>query len=110
MTAMIFKTFWMFGLAIVVSLLIAAIIKLIVVVLSRIERRPEQPALRLPVAAPAAQVPPEHVAVIAAAAYAVIGGHRILRIEGVRRGAGWAGEGRLAHHTSHAVRSSHPKR
>jgi hypothetical protein len=110
MTAMIFKTLWMFGLAIIVSLLIAAIIKVIVVVLSRIERTPAPTAPRAPLAKPAAQVPAEHIAVIAAAAYAVIGAHRILRIEAGRRSAGWAGEGRLAHHASHAVRSSHPKR
>ncbi len=107
---MIVKTLWMYGVAIIVSLLIAALIKAIVVLLSRIERAPAQPAARPPVVAPAAPVPPEHVAAIAAAVHAVIGGHRILRIEGGRRGAGWLGEGRLAHHTSHAVRSGQRKR
>ena len=106
---MIVKTLWMYGVAIIVSLLIAAVIKVIVVLLSRIERAPAQPTARPPVA-PVAPVPPEHVAAIAAAVHAVIGGHRILRIEGGRRGAGWLGEGRLAHHTSHAVRSGQRKR
>lgn len=110
MSEMITKTLWMYGVAIIVSLLIAALIKAIVVLLGRIERKPVPPALALPAAAPAATVPPEHIAAIAAAVHAVIGGHRILRIENGRRGAGWLGEGRLAHHTSHAVRSGQRKR
>lgn len=50
----------------------------------------------------------DHVAVIAAAVYAMLGTHRIVRIEPTHRGTEWAAEGRLALHTSHAV-SHHPR-
>ncbi len=114
MSEMFVKALWMYGVAIVVSLLIAGIIKAIVALLGRIERRPvppvAQPLQQAAQPADAAPVPLEHVAAIAAAVQAMIGGHRILRIEEGRRGAGWVGEGRLAHHTSHAVRSGRPRR
>jgi hypothetical protein len=46
-----------------------------------------------------------HIAVVAAAVYATIGGaYRIISIEPVHRRGEWLTEGRLAHHTSHAPR------
>lgn len=106
-------TLWMYGLAIVVSLAVAVVIKVIVVALGAVERRAA--VAPTPVATPAAVdtasdgVPGEHVAAIAAAIYALIGEHRILHIHDAHRHDGWVAEGRLAHHHSHAV-DHHPRR
>lgn len=98
---------WMSGLAIVVSMLVALVIKVIVVALNAFERAGAPDALQ-PSAAPAApgdapsrNLTGAEVAVISAAAYAVLGAHRIVRIEAARN-VGWLDEGRLVHHTSHA--------
>jgi hypothetical protein len=104
----IVKALWIYGLAIVVSMAVAVIIKLIVVILNAVERKPE--AAPKPVAAaaePAFDVLADHVAAISAAVYSIIGAHRIIHIEDQRR-AEWVVEGRMAHHASHAV-SHHPK-
>lgn len=106
MTELIVKTAWMYGLAIVVAMGIAVVIKLIVVMLNAFERKPA--AAPLPVAAPAFDAEADHIAAIAAAVYAMIGAHRILHIERQRRHGEWAVEGRIAHHASHTV-SHHPK-
>lgn len=99
---------------IVVSMLVAAVIRGIVIVLSRqaekeAAKAPAKPAA--PVARPAAVavggVPQEHLAVIAAAVAAMMGTHRIVRIETPERGFGWTSEARSSHHTSHAPRASH---
>ncbi len=111
MSDMISKTLWMYGLAIIVSLVIAAIIKAIVYLLGRIERQPASaPAPKLPLPAPAPSVPAEHIAAIAAAVQAMIGQHRVLRIDDARQRTAWLGSGRLAHHRSHDVHSAHHKR
>ncbi len=103
------KTLWIYGLAIVVSLLIAVVIKLIVVLLGRGEQRTASVPLPPAVApAPASGIPPEHLVVIAAAASAMFGEQRIVHIEDTRRRPGWAADGRQAHHASHGV-EHHPK-
>jgi hypothetical protein len=108
MSDVIIKTLWIYGLAIVISLTVAVVIKLIVVTLSAFERKPE-PALKpaLTSAAPAFDLLGDHVAAISAAVYSVIGAHRIVHIE-EHRHPEWVVEGRLAHHASHAVQH-HPK-
>ena len=98
---------------IVVSMLVAAVIRGVVIVLSRqaekeAAKAPVKPAA--PVVRPAAMVsgiPQEHLAVIAAAVAAMMGTHRIVRIETPERGFGWTSEARSSHHTSHAPRASH---
>lgn len=45
-------------------------------------------------------IPPEHVAAIAAAV-AMIGGHRLIRIQDETGGRAWTSEGRWLHQTSH---------
>jgi hypothetical protein len=50
----------------------------------------------------------DHIAAISAAVYAMIGSHRIVRIEQARHGPGWVLTGRAAHHIGHAV--THPER
>jgi membrane-associated protease RseP (regulator of RpoE activity) len=104
------KTLWIYGLAIFVSLLIAVVIKIIVVLLGRVERKPASApaAVVPPVPAPAFDVAADHLVVIAAAAYAMIGSHRIVHIDETRRRTGWLAEGRQAHHASHGV-EHHPK-
>ena len=105
------KTLWIYGLAIVVSLLIAVVIKVIVVLLGRVERQPASApaqAAAPPVPAPAFDVAADHLVVIAAAAYAMIGSHRIVHIDETRRRTGWLAEGRQAHHASHGI-DHHPK-
>lgn len=102
---------------IVVSMLVAAVIRGIVIVLSRqaeqdaAKARAQAPAKAV-VAAPAQPavvdgVPQDHLAVIAAAVAALMGAHRIVRIETPDRGFGWTSEARSSHHTSHAPRASH---
>ncbi len=108
MSDMIMKTLWMYGLAIVVSMVVAVVIKLIVVILNALERKPAAASKPVPApAAPALDLLGDHVAAISAAVYSVLGAHRIVHIE-EHRDPGWVVEGRLAHHTSHAV-SHRPK-
>ena len=109
MSDVIVKALWIYGIAIVVSMAVAVVIKIIVVVLNAFERKPEATAKPAPTAAPAPafDLLADHVAAISAAVYSVIGAHRIVHIE-EQRHAEWVVEGRLAHHTSHAV-SHHPK-
>lgn len=107
MNDVILKTLWMYGLAIVVSLAVAVVIKLIVVILGALERMPAAAPKPAATPGPSRDVVADHVAAISAAVYAMLGAHRIVRIEEQRQ-IGWVTEGRLAHHTSHAVQH-HPK-
>ncbi len=100
----------MYGLAIVISLVVAVVIKLIVVVLSMSSRRGAAPATAKQMASPAAPGPAvdhaqDDIAAIAAAVYALVGAHRIVRIqEAVEHGRAWTAEGRILHQTSHQPR------
>ncbi len=49
----------------------------------------------------------DHVAAISAAVAAVMGAHRIVRIDQGRQGPAWLAEGRAAHHGSHSHPGSH---
>ncbi|MBT8420548.1 MAG: hypothetical protein KJO08_06765 [Gammaproteobacteria bacterium] len=102
-----------YGLAIVISLLVAVVIRGVVGVLSKLEKKVD-------VASPTDVVATDkhgndHIAAIAAAVWAVVGPHRIIHIESRERGQVWTAEGRLVHHASHAVnrqlkqRNSRPK-
>ena len=102
--------FIIYGIVIVVSMLVTAIIRGIVIVLSRQAAQAETkaPAKPAPAAQPAlAGIPQEHLAVIAATVAAMMGAHRIVRIEMAQRGFGWTSEARAAHHLSHAPRAPH---
>ncbi|MBL8541160.1 MAG: hypothetical protein JNK68_12420 [Betaproteobacteria bacterium] len=107
MSDVIIKALWIYGLAVVVSLAVAVVIKLIVVILGALERKPEAAPKVVAAPAPAFDLVADHVAAISAAVYAMLGAHRIVHIEEQRQ-AGWVVEGRLAHHASHAVQH-HPK-
>ncbi len=107
MSGTIGLSFIIYGVAIVISIAVAALIKGIVVALPLAERRARRAAAA---AAPATEeVPPEHVAAIGAALAATLGAHHIVHSEDRGRGVAWTAEGRMLHQTSHAVSRS-PKR
>lgn len=103
MSEVIIRTLWIYGLTIAVSFAVAVVIKVIVVALNMLERKPAVPAQ--PVAIPPASfvVEADHIAVIAAAVHAMTGAHRIVHIEAAPHQSGWAAEGRQAHHASHTL-------
>ena len=101
----------MYGLAIIIGVLAACLIRGIVVFLERRQAQavvPTTPKTRIPYP-PAAAAPivraedgADHVAAISAAVYAVLGAHRIARIEtaGTRNSGGWAAQGRWWHQST----------
>ena len=103
--------FVIYGIVIVVSMLVAAVIRGIVIVLSRQadKEAAKAPAKPAPVALQPIRtgIPQEHLAVMTAAVAAMLGAHRVVRIETPERGFGWTSEARSSHHTSHAPRASH---
>lgn len=101
MSDLVLLSLTIYGMAIVTSFLIAGLVKGIVMTLPFLRRRDATQAER-PLTS-TADVPPEHVAAIAAAMAAVIGPNRIIHIEDRGRAAIWAAEGRMIHQTSHAV-------
>ena len=104
--------FVIYAIVIVVSMLVALVIRGIVIVLSRQAEKDaaKAPAKPAPVALQpilTGGIPQEHLAVITAAVAAMLGSHRVVRIETPDRGFGWTSEARSSHHTSHAPRASH---
>ena len=98
--------FVIYGIVIVVSMLVAVVIRGIVWALSR------QTTVPAPMTKPAAVlqpaivgIPQEHLAVITAAVAAMLSSHRIVHIEAAARGYSWTAEARSVHHTSHAPRT-----
>ena len=108
MSEVIIKTLWIYGLAIVVSLAVAVVIKVIVVALGKLEGTPAAPPQPAAVPPGPLAVDANHIAVIAAAVHAMTGAHRIVHIEAAPHHSGWAAEGRQAHHSSHVL-PHHPK-
>jgi len=98
-----------YGIAIVISFLVALLIKGIVVALPLLRRAAKQEAGPHATPVPAAAVPAEHVAAIAATVAAMAGEHHIIHIDDRGRDAVWTAEGRMIHQTSHAISRS-PKR
>ena len=102
MTDNLVLAFQIYGLAILVSMAVALVIKGIVSGLSKLQK----PVKAKAASAPAMDddfIPVEHIAAISAAAYMMLGRHRIVHIADRGRGLTWKAEGRAAHHTSHAV-------
>lgn len=104
---------FVYGLAIVVALAAAVVIKGVVGAVSLTGHRaptalPATPPVAAAVPAVSGNIPEHHLVVIAAAAQAMLGGHRILHIEAPHGPAqGWAAEGRLAHHAAHRPSTHH---
>ncbi|GAB6051685.1 hypothetical protein JCM17960_05050 [Magnetospira thiophila] len=103
MSDLIYKSLWMYGLAIIISMIVAVLVKGIVVLLSRTAKR--APVVRAAAPAPrvADGVPAAHVAAIAAAVYSMLGSHRIVHIGDAPRGGTWSAEGKIMHQTSHNI-------
>ena len=103
--------FVIYGIVIVISMLVAVVIRGIVWMLSRQAAQAEAKAAAAkpaPVAQPVVTgVPQEHLAVITAAVAAMMGAHRIVHIATPDRGYSWTAEARTVHHTSHAPRAPH---
>ncbi|HMX16188.1 MAG TPA: hypothetical protein PK375_12280 [Rhodocyclaceae bacterium] len=110
MTDVLSTTLSISVIAVAVSMVIAVVIRGIVAALGRLEAKPAARSATtvLPQQVAPDGPPPEHVAAIAAALAAVLGGHRIVHIEEGRRHTGWLAEGRQAHHGSHGV-EHHPR-
>jgi hypothetical protein len=108
MSEVIIKTLWIYGLAVIVSLAVAVVIKVIVVALNKLERKPAALAQPVPVPPAPFAVEADHIAVIAAAVHAMTGAHRVVHIEASPHHSGWAAEGRQVHHASHTP-PHHPK-
>lgn len=96
---------FVYGLAFVVAMGAALLIKLIVGALAFSERNvpAAAPASASASAAPAPVdgIPAHHLVAIAAAAHAMVGAHRIVHIGGAGPGRMWSTEGRLAQHNAH---------
>lgn len=95
-------------LAIVISLFVAVMIRVVVAVLSVSEKKPELLTAKdrqaMAEGSGKSEVnDPAHAVAIAAAVAAAIGARRIVRITPSLRDGGWAAEGRLSHHASHNV-------
>ncbi len=97
-----------YGMAIAISFLVAALIKGVVVLLPRL-RRPDAAEIRPTTGPAAASIPPEHVAAIAATVAAMLEPLHIVHIEDRGQATNWRTEGRMLHQTSHAVGHT-PKR
>ncbi|MDG4552641.1 MAG: OadG family protein [Candidatus Competibacter sp.] len=100
--------FVIYGIVIVVSMLVAVVIRGIVWALSRgPTETAKAPAKPVPALQPVvAGVPQEHLAVITATIAAMLGAHRIVRIEAPGRSYSWTAEARTVHHTSHTPHKS----
>ena len=107
MTESILLTVSIYGLAIVISFAVAALIKGIVIALPLMNRRAA--SVERPSVLNAADAPPAHVAAITAAVAAMAGPRHIIHIEDRGQATSWSAEGRRIHQTSHAVEHS-PKR
>ncbi|MBK8120208.1 MAG: hypothetical protein IPK39_14295 [Sulfuritalea sp.] len=100
-TAAIIKSFQVYGIAIVISLLVAVLIKVMVVVTSRMEKAKPVEVPTGTVCPIGPGVPDEDVAALSAAIFAAIGPHRVLHLEPTSHS--WGSGGRSSQH-SHAPR------
>ena len=99
LTAAIIKSLQVYGIAIVISLLVAVVIKLLVPLTARIEKtKPVEVPLGT-VCPVGLGVPDEDVAALSAAIFVAMGPHRVLHITPTSHG--WASGGRAAQHSSH---------
>jgi hypothetical protein len=97
----LFLALAMYALAILISLLVAVLIKGIVVSLSMSRNAKIRPAEPILEALPAQTE--EDIAVISAALFASLGPQRIIHIESGDRGRLWTAAARASHHSSHNI-------
>ena len=94
-----------YGIAIVIAMLVAVLIKVMVFLTGRLEQRTAAKAVPQGEVCPVfLGIPEEDVAALSAAIFAVIGPHHILHISAPSHA--WSSQGRSAQHTSHA---DHPR-
>jgi hypothetical protein len=94
-----------YGIAIVIAMLVAMLIKGMVSLTGWLEQRAAAKAVPQGEVCPVfLGIPDEDVAALSAAIFAVIGPHHILHISAPSRA--WSSQGRSAQHTSHA---EHPR-
>ena len=101
----VIKSLQVYGIAIVVSMVVAVLIKLLVVLTSRVQpvAKKAAPVVQTPAAPVVAPgIPDEVVAAITAAVAVFCGPYRVLHIGESKRS--WASEGRIAQHSSHQPR------
>lgn len=98
-TAAIVKALQVYGIAIVISALVAVLIKIMVSVTGRLERNQPADIPTGSVCPIGIGVPDEDVAALSAAIFAAIGPHRILHI--AQSSHSWASGGRAVQHSSH---------
>jgi tellurite resistance protein TehA-like permease len=99
-----------FGLMAVIALLCAVMIRVIVAILAKSQSSRAQAAVATPVSVSVSEARDEtaaHVAAVAAAVYAVVGAHRLVRIGEPGRSPIWSSLGRTQHQTSHTPRLDH---
>ena len=99
------KSLQVYGIAIVISMVVAVLIKLLVVLTGRAKKVATVVAAPPPVAQPVAAaegVPGDVIAAVSAAIAVCLGPHRILHITESKRS--WATIGRAAQHSSHQPR------
>jgi hypothetical protein len=97
-TAAIIKALQVYGIAIVISLLVAVLIKGMVVLGARLEKKAQPSGMPLGTVCPIDRgIPEEDVAALSAAIFAMIGSHRILHIAPTAHG--WTSGGRATQHT-----------
>ena len=107
----IVQSLGIYGLAIIISVIMAVSIRAIVASLAAAQRQkslPPRPAVAG--TAPAVVddgVPADDVAAIAAAVASVFTAHRIVHIRPLQDTHGWATEGRMQHQTSHLPSRHH---
>jgi heme/copper-type cytochrome/quinol oxidase subunit 2 len=93
-------------LMVLLTVAVAALTAIITVHIALRQREAAADAAALPLPAPrtipAQMIPAQIVAVISAAAYAVVGSHRLIHIGEWSPGSGWATEVRQRLHTSHS--------
>lgn len=97
---------FIYGLAFVIAMGAALLIKLLVGALAFSERNsaaaaPPVEAAPAPAMAVLGGIPAHHLVAIAAAAHAMVGAHRIVHIGTGGPGRMWSTEGRLAQHNAH---------
>jgi hypothetical protein len=106
LSSTIFLSFEIYAFAIVISMLVAVMIRVIVVACAMNQTAPkQQPG---PVRTALAETEEVPIAAIAAAVYAVVGPHRIVHIKRSSQGHDWKTEGRSTHHLSHNIPRRRP--
>ena len=110
-TDVIVQSLGIYGLAIVISVIMAVSIRAIVAILAAAQRQ-KAPTPAVAGAAPATAavedgIPADDVAAIAAAVATVFTAHRIVHIQPLQDSHAWATEGRWQHQTSHSPSRHH---